>query len=57
MVRFARLMQRRVRALGRPPAGAASGGNRSLTWLPHRVIWITQTIDVYLDVQPHLALR
>jgi hypothetical protein len=32
-VRFARLMHRRVRALGRPLAGAACGGNLSLTRL------------------------
>jgi len=32
-VRFARLIYRRVRALGRPLAGAAFGGNLSLTWL------------------------
>jgi len=33
VVRFARLMHRRVRAFGRPSAGAAYGGNLSLTWL------------------------
>jgi hypothetical protein len=33
VVRFARLMQRRGRDLGRPSAGAAFGGNPSLTWL------------------------
>jgi hypothetical protein len=31
VVRFARLIHRRVRALGRPSAGAAFGGNLSLT--------------------------
>jgi hypothetical protein len=34
VVHFARLMQRRVRVLGGPAAGAASGGHLSLTWLP-----------------------
>jgi hypothetical protein len=37
MVRLARLMHRRVRALGRPTAGAAFGGISCLTWLPLRV--------------------
>jgi hypothetical protein len=31
MVRFARLIHRRGRAFGRPAAGAACGGNLSLT--------------------------
>ena len=31
-VRFARLIHRRVRALGRPLASAAFGGNLSLPW-------------------------
>jgi hypothetical protein len=39
VVRFARLIDRRVRAFGRPLAGAACGGNLSLTWLPLRVTW------------------
>jgi hypothetical protein len=34
MVRFARLIHRRVRAFCRPSAGAAFGGNVSLHWLP-----------------------
>ena len=38
MVRFARLIQRRSRAFGRPSAGAAFGGNLSLPWLPRRVV-------------------
>jgi hypothetical protein len=37
-VRFARLIDRRGRALGRPSAGAAFGGNLSLTWRSPRVI-------------------
>jgi hypothetical protein len=36
VVRFARLMDRRVRAYGQPSADAAFGGNLSLTWLPRR---------------------
>jgi hypothetical protein len=36
---LARLIQRRVRALGPgPSAGAVFGGNLSLTWLPHRMM-------------------
>jgi hypothetical protein len=34
VVRFARLIQRRVRAFGRPLAGAAFAGNLNLTRLP-----------------------
>jgi hypothetical protein len=37
-VRFARLMQRRVRAFGQPSAGAAFGGNLSLAWLLPTVV-------------------
>jgi hypothetical protein len=37
-VRFARLIQRRVRALGGPSARAAFGGNLSLTWLLLKVV-------------------
>jgi hypothetical protein len=37
-VRFARLIHRRVRALGRPVAGAACGGNLSLTRLAPNVL-------------------
>ena len=37
VVRFARLIQRRVRDLGGPAARAASGGNLTLPWLPLRV--------------------
>jgi hypothetical protein len=36
VVRFARLIQRRVRDLGGPAARAASGGDLSLPWLPLR---------------------
>jgi hypothetical protein len=43
VVRFARLIQRRVRAFGRPTARAAFGGNLSLTWWPPRVMrWIAE---------------
>jgi hypothetical protein len=38
VVRFARLMHRRVRDLGGPSARAAFGGISSLPWLPRRVI-------------------
>jgi transposase len=38
VVRFARLMQRRVRVLGGPAIRAASGGSLSPTWLPRRVV-------------------
>jgi hypothetical protein len=38
VVRFARLIHRRVRVLGGPLARAASGGSLSLAWWPHRVI-------------------
>jgi hypothetical protein len=38
-VRFARLIHRRGRAVGRPLAGAACGGNLSLPWLPLSVMW------------------
>jgi hypothetical protein len=31
-VRFARLIHRRLRAFGRPLAGAAYGGHLSLSW-------------------------
>jgi hypothetical protein len=39
-VRFARLIHRRVRALGRPSAGAAYGGNLSLACLLLNVVLI-----------------
>jgi hypothetical protein len=39
VVRFARLMQRRGRALGQAFGGAAFGGNLKLPWRPRRVIW------------------
>jgi len=38
VVRFARLIHRRVRVLAGPAARAASGGNLSLTWLPRTVV-------------------
>jgi hypothetical protein len=38
VVRFARLIHRRVRAFGRPSAGAAFGGNLSLTRLLRKVM-------------------
>jgi hypothetical protein len=38
MVRFARLIHRRVRDLGGPAVRAAYGGNLSLPWLPPRVV-------------------
>jgi hypothetical protein len=38
MVRFARLIQRRVRVLGGPAVRAAFGGTLSLTWLPLQVV-------------------
>src|SRR6266545_4393668 len=41
-VRFARLMQRRVRDLGGPSAGAAFGGNLSPPWLPRTVVRTTR---------------
>jgi hypothetical protein len=48
-VRFARLIDRRDRALGGPTVRAAFGGNLSLTWLPRRVVrseWrARQTMD------------
>jgi hypothetical protein len=37
-VRFARLIQRRVRDLGGPSVRAASGGNQRLPWLPPTVV-------------------
>jgi hypothetical protein len=37
VVRFARLMQRRVRVLGGPAVRAACGGSLSLPWLARRV--------------------
>jgi hypothetical protein len=37
--RFARLIDRRGRVLGGPPARAAFGGNLSLPWLLRRVVW------------------
>jgi hypothetical protein len=45
VVRFARLIHRRVRVLGGPSVRAASGGNLSLPWLPHRVVWLIQAGD------------
>jgi hypothetical protein len=38
VVRFARLMHRRVRDLGGPTVRAAFGGNQSLAWLPRKVV-------------------
>ena len=38
VVRFARLIHRRVRVLGVPSARAAYVSNMSLTWLPRRVV-------------------
>ena len=38
VVRFARLIHRRVRVLGGPAVGAAFGGHLSLPWLPLTVV-------------------
>jgi len=54
VVRFARLMQRRSRVLGRPLARAASGGNPSLPWLPRAVVprmGLVLVLGVFVD--PH----
>jgi hypothetical protein len=53
-VRFARLIQRRVRVLGVPSARAAFGGNLSLPWLRHsdtarkgtRAGWVHDNSDI-----------
>jgi hypothetical protein len=45
VVRFARLIQRRVRVLGGPAVRAACGGNLSLPWWPRRVIRQTKGIQ------------
>jgi hypothetical protein len=38
VVRFARLIQRRVRVLGGPAVRAGFGGSQMLPWLPRRVM-------------------
>jgi hypothetical protein len=43
-VRFARLIHRRSRVLGGPAVRAAFGGDRSLSWLPLRVVWQDEAV-------------